>query len=308
MKKNPKCLTESFLADCAMRGFRPRSVERYACELRRLFAWMERRKCDDIRDLREPELMSFIEGVKADPGLACKSKRLTLCALRAFFAFLQRCEHILANPFDRLDVEVNGEGEERLAMSEEEVRKFLEAIPTDTRLDLRNRAMFELMYVTGIRVNELCNLNLDSVNLAADEVQITEGKGGKDRIVCLGEVAKEYLEFWLKNVRPKFARPAEKALFVRSTGRRIERKDVEPAFKTYLEKAGIDPTKYTPHCLRHSCATHLLLHGADLRFVQELLGHSSIETTVIYTKGVIEHLKKIHKMYHPRENELYTEE
>ena len=137
---------------------------------------------------------------------------------------------------------------------------------------------------------------------------IRESKGNKDRIVPLGNVAKNYLELWIKKYRKYFsAKKKNDALFLSGKGTRLSKSSIRLLFKKYLKLSGIEKEKATPHSLRHSCATHLLTHGADIRYVQSLLGHESIETTVTYTREIVENLKKMYKSHHPRENELFTE-
>ena len=165
--------------------------------------------------------------------------------------------------------------------------------------ELRDRAMIELLYATGLRVTELVTLGLDQVNPRQGVVRVT-GKGGKDRLVPLGDEAQAWLARYLAEARPQLVRkPAPPALFVTPRGG-ITRQAFWQSIKRYAVRAGLDPARISPHVLRHSFATHLLNHGADLRAVQMLLGHSSLSTTQIYTLVAREGLKRLHAKHHPR--------
>jgi integrase/recombinase XerD len=167
-------------------------------------------------------------------------------------------------------------------------------------LGLRDRAMFELMYACGLRVSELVNLPATAVNLRQGVLRVT-GKGSKERLVPLGEEAQHWLERYLTNARPQLAgKRALTPLFLNASGEAPTRQQFWQLVKRYAGVAGIDPAKISPHGLRHSFATHLLNHGADLRALQMLLGHSSLSTTQIYTLVAREQLKQLHAKHHPR--------
>ena len=186
------------------------------------------------------------------------------------------------------------------ALAESQIEALLAAPQTDTPLGLRDRAMFELMYAAGLRVSELVNLPANAVNLRQGVVRVT-GKGSKERLVPLGEESQHWLEKYLAEARPKLAGKASRtALFIGGDGEPPSRQQFWGLVKRYAAVAGIDPGKVSPHGLRHSFATHLLNHGADLRALQMLLGHSSLSTTQIYTLVAREHLQQLHTKHHPR--------
>lgn len=185
------------------------------------------------------------------------------------------------------------------ALTEEQVERLLEAPDTESSLGLRDRAMLELMYATGLRVSELVGLTLPNVNLNQGVVRVV-GKGNKERLVPLGEEASRWLTAYLETARPALMKEATTpAVFV--TGRRagMTRQSFWLRVKRHALEAGID-RPISPHGLRHSFATHLLNHGADLRVVQLLLGHSDLSTTQIYTHVAREGLKRLHEEHHPR--------
>ena len=183
---------------------------------------------------------------------------------------------------------------------ENEIEKLLAAPDTDGPYGLRDRAMLELMYGSGLRVSELVGLELGQVNTNLGLVRLV-GKGSKERVVPVGEEALHWLNAYLEQARPELQRAAvpSDALFLSSRGRAISRQAFWQIVKKHLLAAGIK-TSYSPHSLRHAFATHLLNHGADLRSVQMLLGHSSLSTTQIYTHIAQARLEAIHARHHPR--------
>jgi len=185
------------------------------------------------------------------------------------------------------------------ALDEKQVVSLLEAPDVEKPLGLRDRAMLELMYATGLRVSELVNLELASLGLNQGVVRIL-GKGGKERLVPLGEEALSWLQRYLGESRPALMRGADSPLvFVTTRKAGMTRQAFWHAIRKYAGVAGIDKA-VSPHMLRHSFATHLLNHGADLRVVQLLLGHSDLSTTQIYTHIAREGLKRLHSKHHPR--------
>ena len=186
------------------------------------------------------------------------------------------------------------------ALAESEIDALLAAPDVDVPLGLRDRAMLELMYACGLRVSELVNLPSTAVNLRQGVVRVM-GKGAKERLVPLGEEAQHWLERYLAQSRPRLAGARAVApLFIAQGGEAPSRQQFWHLVKRYASAAGIEPRKISPHGLRHSFATHLLNHGADLRALQMLLGHSSLSTTQIYTLVAREQLKQLHARHHPR--------
>lgn len=186
------------------------------------------------------------------------------------------------------------------ALAEREVEALLRAPDIATPLGLRNRAMLELMYASGLRVSELVGLPLGGLNRRQGVLRVT-GKGGKDRLVPVGEEALDWIERYLDESRPLQARGRlAEALFLSNRGTGMSRQMFWTLVKRHAASVGIDAKRISPHVLRHSFATHLLNHGADLRSLQMLLGHSSLSTTQIYTLVAREGLKRLHAQHHPR--------
>lgn len=186
------------------------------------------------------------------------------------------------------------------AMAEGQVEAMLAAPDVDTTDGMRDRAMLELMYACGLRVSELVDLPATALNLRQGVLRV-RGKGNKERLVPLGEEAQHWLEKYLHEARPLLAgRRTLEALFLTAKGEALTRQVFWALVKRYAVLAGIDPARVSPHALRHSFATHLLNHGADLRALQMLLGHSALSTTQIYTLVAREQLKSLHARHHPR--------
>ncbi|MCS7227866.1 MAG: site-specific tyrosine recombinase XerD [Endomicrobia bacterium] len=184
----------------------------------------------------------------------------------------------------------------------EEVDKLLSFIPEKKFNDIRNKAMLEVLYATGMRISEVVNLKFDQIDLNNRFIRVI-GKGGKERIVLLNNKSIQAIKHWLKVRHVKFGRKNlaeyDQYVFLSKLGKPISRIDFWEQLKNYVKQAGITKN-VSPHTLRHSFATHMLKYGADLRIVQELLGHSDISTTQIYTQVDRQHLKELHKKYHPR--------
>ncbi|MFC5577154.1 site-specific tyrosine recombinase XerD [Lysobacter niabensis] len=232
-------------------------------------------------------------------GYSPRSNARLLSALRAFFAHRVRGGARTDDPTALLDPPKLPRSLPK-ALGESQVNALLDAPDTTSPLGLRDRAMLELMYACGLRVSELVNLPATAVNLRQGVLRVT-GKGSKERLVPLGEEAQHWLERYLADARPHLAgKRALAALFLNSGGEAPTRQQFWQMVKRYAGVAGIDPAKISPHGLRHSFATHLLNHGADLRALQMLLGHSSLSTTQIYTLVAREQLKKLHAKHHPR--------
>ena len=186
------------------------------------------------------------------------------------------------------------------ALSEGEVEALIRAPDVQTPRGLRDRAMFELIYATGLRVSELVGLRTEQINLRQGVLRVT-GKGGKERLVPLGEEAQHWLERYYAQARPAILKGrVSDAVFVSNRGEAMTRQMFWTMVKDHGVKAGIEGKRISPHVLRHCFATHLLNHGADLRALQMLLGHSSLSTTQIYTLVAREGLKRLHARHHPR--------
>jgi integrase/recombinase XerC/integrase/recombinase XerD len=221
-----------------------------------------------------------------------------LAALRSLYRTLRQHGHMTANPADLVSAPKRPQKLPRV-LKADEVADLLDRIPTTTPLDVRDRALFELAYACGLRAEELVNLDRGSMDFDAEEVRV-EGKGGKTRIVPVGEAAVRALTRYVERARPALEpERSEPALFISKSGRRLSTSDVRRRLRVWSRRAALQGGVH-PHALRHSFATHLLDGGADLRAIQELLGHSSISTTQIYTRVESARLKSAYARAHPR--------
>ena len=221
-----------------------------------------------------------------------------LASLRALFRSLLEHGHIEANPADLVPSPRLPQTLPR-TLKPDDVARLLNRIPASTPLEQRDRALFELAYASGLRAEELVDLNADSVDFDAEQVRV-EGKGSKTRFVPTGEPALRALGAYLERARPALsANDGEPALFLSKSGRRLSTSDVRRRLRVWARHAATQ-TGVHPHALRHSFATHLLEGGADLRAIQELLGHASISTTQVYTRVESARLRAAYAKSHPR--------
>jgi len=240
-----------------------------------------------------------VRGGMRGTGYSARSNARLISTLRHFFRLRLRQGAISEDPTLLLDAPKLPRPLPK-ALSESQVEALIRAPDTDAPLGLRDRAMFELIYATGLRVTELVGLRTEQINLRQGALRVT-GKGGKERLIPLGEEAQHWLERYYADARPALLRGAAvDAVFVTHRRAGMTRQMFWTMVKRHAVTAGIDTKRISPHVLRHCFATHLLNHGADLRALQMLLGHSSLSTTQIYTLVAREHLKRLHARHHPR--------
>jgi integrase/recombinase XerC len=229
-------------------------------------------------------------------GYHPKSIARKIAALRSFWKYLIFQEYAKENPWEFLTTPKQPKHLPSV-LYKDEIETFLSSIDTNSMLGIRDRAICELLYSAGLRISELVNLELHAVDLEDCELHIS-GKGKKDRIGLFGKYAKSYLYTYLQEIRPKFDKNICNAFFLSKRGSRLSVRSVQRIIKNIAAKLGL-AKKVTPHTLRHSFATSLYNAGADLRTIQELLGHSSLSTTQVYTHISKEKLKKSYKSSHP---------
>ena len=269
----------------------------YRADLRTLATWLAREGRGTLAGVTARDLWAFVGG-EAGGGASARTTARRLASMRRFYRYLLREGVVAADPAAELKAP-RMPGTLPHSLSERDVLALLEAPDTSTSRGLRDRAMIELLYATGLRVSELVNLRLDQLNLRLGVVRVV-GKGGKERLVPVGEDAREWLERYLNEVRAELVR-GRRLDTVFPTPRRasITRQAFWVLIRRYARVAGISPD-ISPHQLCHAFATHLLAHGADLRAVQMLLGHQNVTTTQIYTHVARERLKALHAAHHPR--------
>ncbi len=293
-------LVDEYLSTLAVeRGYSEKTVAAYAADLSDFLNFLETQGVSSPEEIKAPHLLLYLSQLRKRE-LVEETIARRLSSLRGFFKFLVLEHGLQENPL----VLIEGPRPKRklpLVLSVEEVRRLLEAPEADSPIGLRDRAMLELVYSCGLRVSELIGLCLFDLNLEVGFVRV-KGKGGKERLVPIGDPAKEALKRYLLHGRPKLLRPGTDVpqVFLNRRGKPLTRQRFWQMLKEYALKSGLDPSRVTPHVLRHSFATHLLEGGADLRTVQALLGHTSLSTTQIYTHVQAETLRRIHARYHPR--------
>ena len=298
-----EAVIERFLdAAWAGQGLSPATLSAYRSDLQALARWLRAERGVALAQAQSDHLFDYL-AMRAAAGFKPRSTARLLSCLRAFYA---RCVQDGQRADDPVAL-VQAPKLPRLlpkALSEAQVAALLEAPDLATAVGLRDRAMLELMYACGLRVSELVALPGTALNLRQGVLRVT-GKGSKERLVPLGEESRHWLERYMREARPALLTglrdPAGVAtLFVEPGGGAPTRQQFWALVKRHAAAAGIDPARISPHGLRHSFATHLLNHGADLRALQLLLGHSSLSTTQIYTLVAREHLKSLHARHHPR--------
>ncbi len=298
MSKDVLNYVEDFIAYLrSERGLSENTVASYRRDLIK-FAQFLHKKGRSIEEVDLDTLEGFLKELRKE-RLSIASVSRAISSLRSFFKYLVVYENFPRNPAELLELPRKARKLPEF-LTEEEVNRLLNAPDTTELAGIRDRALLELLYATGLRVSELLSLRLGDVDLDEKYVR-TVGKGGKERIVPFGDEAARWLEIYLLEVRSKFAsRRSGDYIFLNQKGGRLSRTGFWKLLRKYAQKAGIEEGRVYPHVLRHSFATHLLMHGCDLRIVQELLGHSSVTTTQIYTHLDIKRLKEIHRKYHPR--------
>jgi integrase/recombinase XerD len=291
-------LTEQFLdALWIERNLAQNTVASYRLDLMSLVNWLAHHQLD-LLHVDSAGLQNFL-AERVEGGYKASSSARLLSAMRRLFQYLYREKLREDDPSALL---ASPKLPQRLPkdLSEAQIERLLQAPSTDIPIELRDKAMLELLYATGLRVTELVSLTLNNVSLRQGVVRVV-GKGDKERLVPLGEEALHWLEHYIEYGRPWLLNGQTlDVLFPSNRAQQMTRQTFWHRIKHYATLAGIDSEKLSPHVLRHAFATHLLNHGADLRVVQMLLGHSDLSTTQIYTHVATERLRQLHQQHHPR--------
>ena len=283
------------------KGMRPATCESYQRDVEQFAEHLEARD-GLLVTAAQGDVSSFMEGLRGH-GVESRSIARKLSALRGFYKWLLLDKRIGHDPTVNVETPASWKVLPK-SLAESEVSEMLERTGVAARaadadgLALRDHAILELLYAGGLRVGEICSLRVEDVRLDQGRAQV-RGKGDKERIVPLGRSAVEAIERYLALGRPGLVRAGvvQRALFLSVRGRALTRQWVWEMVRSASPVGG---AKASPHMLRHSCATHMVEHGADLRSVQTLLGHADIATTQVYTHVALGHLKKVHREHHPR--------
>ena len=287
-------LFESYLRD--VKRSSQNTISSYLRDIRQLSEYLHAHTDADLGSAEEEELCEYIDWMRSN-GKSVATVSRAIASLKNFYGFLLNNHYVQHNPTGKL---VPDKAKQKLPqiLSSKEVELLLDQPKPNDLKGCRDKAMLEVLYATGIRVSELIGLNVDDVSLTGGFLRCASGE--KLRLIPLYPEAVSVLRDYIENVRPSMvAAPGERSLFVNVSGERMSRQGLWKIIKYYQEKAHIDK-EITPHTLRHSFAAHLLENGADLRSIQEMLGHSDISSTQVYAQLVKQNLKAVYNKYHPK--------
>ena len=280
------------------RGLVENTIKSYSQDLTTFSEYLMSQQITDYRVVDRYVLLNYLQYLD-EAGKSRNTIIHSVSSLRKFFQYLAQMHAIDTDPMLKIDTPKRAQHLPQV-LSPREVERLLAVPKLNTPLGLRDRTLLEVMYATGLRVSETINLTMDDLHLDLGLIQ-TIGKGDKERIIPIGDVAIDFITRYLKTARPKLvsAKRRNSYLFINNHGGKLSRQGVWKNLKAEVKAAGIEKN-VTPHTLRHSFATHILENGADLRVVQELLGHADISTTQIYTHVSHKHLTEVYNKYHPR--------
>lgn len=282
------------------RNFSKHTAKAYCSDILSFLVWMDDTSCEDVNFSKVREYLRFIQKFNYKKTTIARK----IASLRTFYKYLYRERKVDFNPATNLTTPKRPKSLPKF-LTPEEIEKILNNVKIETPAGYRNRAILELLWATGMRVSELSGLNFGDLNLENNEIRVF-GKGAKERIILVSNRAKNYLERYIEGARTLVAKdyrleePTESTpVFINQTGYRLQTGWIRKIIREIVEKIEL-PKKVSPHVFRHSFATHLIENGADLRIVQELLGHASISNTQIYTHVSMQHMKDVYNEAHPR--------
>lgn len=288
---------EKYLTYLKAKDYSPGTLAWQRSHLERFSSYVAKKNLG-IEKVTEDQIRSYLADLKRS-GLATRTRQAHLSALKGLFSYLVKEGIITKNPAARVKPP-QGTSSLPAVLTVEEMMRLITTPDLSTPVGVRDRAILELLYSSGLRRRELVNLNLSDLDLISGSVCVNQGKGRKDRVVPVGKTACQVMALYLKHVRHWFLRdPREEALFIDSIkGRRMAVGTINYLVKKALKKSGLTK-KVSPHTLRHSMATHLLQNQADIRYIQAMLGHASINSTQVYTRLDLHDLKAVHRRAHP---------
>ena len=274
----------------------PNTISSYLRDLEKFRIFLKNNNIENYCELSKEQILDFLQILYKNQSESSVSRILS--TLRGFYKFLVIEEICRKNPWVQVSSPIKPI-KILVVLNIEEVKKFLESIPCSTELEVRNKAMFEILYSCGLRVSELVNLRLQNIDFDEELLRFM-GKGDKERITPVGGIGMLFLKKYLRTGRYKIEKEHKSDyVFLNKNGKKMTRQGFWKILKKYARRVNLSKNLY-PHIFRHSFATHMLQRGADLRTVQELLGHRSISTTEIYTNLDKEHIKEVYFKYHPR--------
>ena len=293
---NSEILIDNFIDELWLeKGLSKNTLTAYRNDIQTFSNWYKGNSLLEVERVDLPDYLA--DRLKQD--FSSRSTARSLSSLRAFYSHLTVRHNLKEDPTSRVESPKLGRSLPK-TLSEEEVERLIQAPDVDDDIGLRDRAMLELIYACGLRVSELISLDILNINLRQGVIRVI-GKGEKERLVPMGEEALHWIERYINKSRPNFIKADNKIteVFLSKRGKAMTRQTFWYRLKEYAQLASINK-ELSPHTLRHAFATHLINHGADLRTVQLLLGHSSLSTTQIYTEVARHRMKELHNEHHPR--------
>jgi len=301
-------LIEKYRMRLIVLNYAKRSIEGLCAYLNCFIAWLRQMGVDDITAVKKDTISNYqtylFEEInhRGRPNTVCHQNK-KLQAVKSFFTFLVENDYLVSDPTKTVPYAREPKRLPRSILASSEMRKLLHTPDTKTILGYRDRTILEVLYSSGIRKEEILNLLLTDVDYNDGFLRINAGKGNKDRVVPIGKIACRYLENYIKAVRPSLIRdPYNNYLFLSLRGNRLSKNMVWEIVKSCSHKAKIKKT-VSPHTFRHTCATLMLRNNANIRHIQELLGHASLDSTQVYAQVSITDLKEVHSKCHPREKD-----
>ncbi len=303
-------LLDKFIQYHLSNGGSKEGVRNYLLGVEKFYSFITERGITDLKKVTKRDIIDYTiwlgsrlnsKGIKYAPNTI----HHFIVNLRSFFRFLVKYDYLICDPCSSVDIPKPEKAIPRTCMTEREVELFLNAPNTNDPIGLRDKAILEVFYSTGLRANELANLSIQDVDFSQGLLKVEHPKGGKSyqRIIPIGKVACEYTKMYLEKVRPLYNHSNDGYLFLSRTGKKLVKSYLSCMVRKYLFHCGLRK-KITTHSFRVTCATHMLTHGADIRYVQQQLGHISIRTTQGYTRLIPKDLKAVHSRCHPREKRI----
>jgi len=301
LNKNSKINLDEFKGYILVeKNFSQHTAKAYCSDVLDYIIWLDETDCTQVDFAKIRDYLHFIQKYNYKKTTLARK----IASIRTFYKFLFREKKIESNPAENIISPKRPKSLPKF-LSKEEVEDILNNINISTPAGYRNRAILELLWASGMRISELSGLNFENLNLENNEITVF-GKGAKERIILITDRAKNYIEKYIEFARPLIAKgytlppiSDDTPVFINKTGYRLQTRMIRNVINDIVEKIEL-PKKVTPHMFRHSFATHLIENGADLRVVQELLGHASISNTQIYTHVSMQHMKEVYQEAHPR--------
>ena len=281
-------------------GYADATVENYRRHLNIFKDYLSTEKITDLRKVTRDSIKHFQEEIMAEKHTAMETKALKLRPVKRLFEYLTENNQLLINPTEGFKETCRQNRKMLPVLTIAEMQRLLQQPNLSFRMEIRNRAFMEILYSAGIRSDELLNLTVHDVDFKSKVLYVRKAKGRKQRVVPLGKTARRYLREYLEKIRPRYSKknPKERILFLKNTGHPMQPHNLRNAIREYRDKAKIKKP-VSPHTFRRTCATHLVQQGADIRYIQKLLGHSRLDTTQYYTKIMPVEVKDTHKKSHP---------